>query len=121
MTESDDRPVYPLEPTTKLFTWKPAPSKLEQALEAANDDPTMQELVNMLCSLEGLFVHVDGADEGWRPTTIEIECLEETWQSHTATNDLLTLMRRAGWRLEGVTFGARKRLTFAPTRVSETC
>ncbi|PGF14244.1 hypothetical protein CP556_24885 [Natrinema sp. CBA1119] len=112
MTSRSDRSVHQTDPDTKLFFWKPAPSTLEQALEAANDDPTRQELVNMLCSLGGLHVHVDGTDEDWRPTTIDIGCVDPTWQCDTATNDLLTLMRRAGWRLESVSFGARKRLTF---------
>lgn len=111
-SHTDDRSVYPTEPETKLFSWKPAPSTLEQALEAANDDPTRRELTNMLCSLGGLHIHVDGTNDEWRPTTIEIECLDKTWQSDRATGDLLTLMRRAGWRLESVCFGARKRLSF---------
>jgi len=111
-SNTDDRSVYPPQSATKLYTWKPAPSELEQALEAANDDSTRRELVNMLCSLEGLFVHVDGTDEQWRPTTIELECLDKTWQCDAATRDLLTLMRRAGWRLESVSFGTRKRLSF---------
>lgn len=107
-----ERTVYPTDPDTKLFTWKAAPSNLEQALEAANDDPTRQELVNMLCSLGGLYTHVDGTDEDWRPTTIAVECIDKTWQSDRATGDLLSLMRRAGWRLESVSFGVRKRLSF---------
>ena len=111
-THTDTTDVYPTEPDTKLFSWKPAPTKLEQALEAANDDPTMQEFVNMLCLLDGLFVHVDGRDEDWRPTEVMVECVDKTWQCDRATNDLLTLARRAGWRLESVSFGTRKRLTF---------
>lgn len=66
----------------------------------------------MLCSLEGLFVHVDGRDEDWRPTEVIVECVDKTWQCDSATSDLLTLARRAGWRPQSILFGTRKRLTF---------
>lgn len=114
MTESSQHPqrVYPTEPDTKLYAWKPAPSKIEQALEASNDDPTRQELVNMLCSIGGISVLVDGDDEDWRQTEIIVECIDRTMQSDSATKDLLTICRRAGWKLDSVTFGSRKRLTF---------
>ena len=69
-TNTDTSDVYPTEPEMKLFSWKPAPTKLEQALDAANDDPTFREFVNMLSSLEELFVHVDGRDEDWWPTEV---------------------------------------------------
>lgn len=111
MTNSSHR-VYPTKPDTKLFPWKRTPSKIEQALEAANDDPTMQEFVNMLYSIDGVSVFVDGDDEDWRPTEVMVECIDKSMQSDRATRDLLTIARRAGWQLHSVTFGSRKRLTF---------
>lgn len=113
-TNTDDSSVYDTEPDTKLFTWKQTPSQIEQALEAANDDPTMKEYVNMLCSIDGLSVLVDGEDEDWRPTEVIVECLDKSMQSSRATRDILTISRRAGWQLHSVTFGTRKRLTFVP-------
>ena len=112
---STDTRVYRTEPETKLYPWKRTPSKIEQALEAANDDPTMQEFVNMLCSLDGISVLVDGDDEDWRPTEVMVEIHDKTMQCDRATRDLLTIARRAGWKVHSVSFGVRKRLTFVPT------
>jgi len=80
------------------------PSPIEQAKEAAFDDPTRRELTNMLYGLSySVSVLVDGEDESWRPTTITVEFDREDYGR--GTGDVLTIMRRAGWELQSVTFG----------------
>ncbi|SIS21774.1 hypothetical protein SAMN05421752_14016 [Natronorubrum thiooxidans] len=47
MTEFDDTSVvYPTDPDTSLSYWKSTPSRREQILEAAADDPDLQSLTN---------------------------------------------------------------------------
>jgi hypothetical protein len=89
------------------------PNAYEQAKEAALDGPTLRELTNMLydlsCSVGCL---VDGEDEDWRPTRITVEFDRDDYGR--GTDDVLTIMRRAGYRLESVTFG-RPQLHFEAT------
>ncbi|NUC74993.1 hypothetical protein HTZ84_22270 [Haloterrigena sp. SYSU A558-1] len=111
-SESADTPeVYPTDPETRLYPWQSAPSQIEQALEAARDGPTEREFINMLHSLDGISVLADGREEEWRPTQITVECHSEAMQSSSATRDLITIARRAGWQLASVGFNYRHQLT----------
>lgn|GEM_PF-2245916 len=108
-SESDDRPVYSVEPAHRQTPWRPIPSQLEQALEAARDDPTLTELTGMLLDLPMVWhVTVDGDDERWRPTTIMVNLEDDHGRG---TDDVIRLMRRAGWVPTSVCF-SRNRLTF---------
>ncbi|SDL09636.1 hypothetical protein [Natronorubrum texcoconense] len=107
---SDSRDVYPTEPETRLYPWQSAPSQIEQALEAARDDPSEREFIHMLHSIDGVWAIVDGHDERWRPTQITIECHDKAMKSSSATRDLITLARRAGWQLVSVGFNHRNQL-----------
>lgn len=98
-------------PVDQRLTARP-PTAYEQAKEAAFDDPTRQELTNMLYDLPSVVgCMVDGEDEDWRPTRIIIEYRRGDYGRDT--DDLLTIMRRAGWQLQAVTFG-RPQLHFEP-------
>ncbi|WP_337653253.1 hypothetical protein [Halomontanus rarus] len=98
----------PTDPEFRQAPWRPVPSRIEQALEAARDDPSECEFINMLCSLEVGFVDVSGRDEDWRPTSVSVSGV-----ASARTGDVVTIARRAGWELTGVTF-ERERLTFEP-------
>jgi len=78
------------------------PSKVEQAKEKARDDLTLTELCNMIhdlpCVLELI---VDGEADGYRETRIIIGFKSE---NGAGTDDIATIMRRAGWTFDGVTF-----------------
>jgi hypothetical protein len=86
------------------------PHKYEQAKERARDDLDRRELVNLVhdlpCVVETL---VDGDDEPWRQTQITIGFTEDYGGG---IDDTITVMQRAGWRVDGVTFGNYRRLAF---------
>jgi len=105
-THSD---VYRVDPAHRQTPWRPTPSILEQALEAANDDPALTELTGMLLDLPMVWgVTVDGDDERWRPTAIAVRLEDD---HGTGTGAVIRLMRRAGWEPTSVCF-SRNRLTF---------
>lgn len=88
------------------------PHKYEQAKELARDDLDRTELTNMVYDLSAVSeLMVDGEDEDWRPTTIIIGFAEDYGGG---IDDVITVMQRAGWRVDGVTFGAYRRLQFKP-------
>jgi len=110
-SESDDRSVYRVEPAHRQTPWRPTPSILEQALEAAHDEPTLTELTGMLLDLPmvwGVTADGDGDGERWRPATIMVNLEDD---HGTGTGDVIRLMRRAGWEPTSVCF-SRNRLTF---------
>ncbi|WP_225336643.1 hypothetical protein [Halomicrobium urmianum] len=86
------------------------PNAYEQAKERARDDLDRQELANMVydlpCVIELL---VDGEDEDWRPTTITVGFEDDAGRG---TEDVATIMRRAGWAFSGATFSPYNRLRF---------
>lgn len=85
------------------------PKQHEQALEAAKDGLTRTELTNMVFDLESVhFVHVGGEDEDWRPTEIDIHVNDDYG---TKSDDILKIMRAAGWKATYVTF-SRNRISF---------
>ena len=93
-----------------------APNIYQQAREAARDDPTMTELLNMLHDLPHVFgVGVDGDDEDWRPTIVRINFDDEMGRG---TSQVLDIMHIAGWRPAGVCFTARNRITFKRSGVT---
>ena len=105
MTQTHD--VHPTDPATRLYPWQAAPSQLEQALEAARDDPSLTDLTGMLLDCPQVaHVMVDGDDERWRPTTIAV-----CFAGDRGTADVLSLMARAGWRPRSACF-SRERITF---------
>lgn len=107
--EQSSQRVHRTEPVTKLYPWQSAPSTLDQALEAANDDPSITQLVGMLCDLECLYgVGVDGEDDEWRPTTISVNFDD---RHGSGTSDVIKIMRRAGWEPVSTCF-SRNRITF---------
>lgn len=89
---------------------KRPPTTAEQAKEAARDDLSRTELTNMLYDLSGVYeVLVDGEDEDWRPTTITVGFGDDGYRY---TGDVVTIMRRAGWKFEHAVFGPYNRLCF---------
>ncbi len=94
------------DPEFRQAPWRPVPSRIEQALEAARDDPSECEFITMLCSLECGYVDVNGQNESWRPTCVMISHVPSS-----RTGDVIRIARRAGWELEDVTF-ERDRLEF---------
>lgn len=105
MTDDDGGGVFETGIEFRATPWRPAPNTWEQALEAARDDPTLQEFANMLCSLDG-YVDVIGEDEGFRETVVMIEGVPSN-----RTSDLLTIGRRAGWQVDSITW-ERNRVSF---------
>lgn len=86
------------------------PHKYEQAKERARDDLGRTELTNMVYDLPCVCeVLVDGEDEDWRPTEITVRFTEDYGGG---IDDTIAVMQRAGWRVDGVTFGTYRRLTF---------
>lgn len=86
------------------------PNVYEQAKERAHDDLDRTELTNMVYGLPVVGeVLVDGEDEDWRPTTIMVGFNEDYG---SAIDDAITVMQRAGWSVDGVTFGAYRRIQF---------
>lgn len=87
----------------------PPSSVTEQALDAARDDLSLTDLANLLSGLPSLYyVQVEGDDEEWRPTEIAVNFDDDAGRG---TEDVLTIMRRAGWRPVEACF-ARNRVTF---------
>lgn len=89
---------------------KRPPNVYEQAKEAAHDDPSRTDLTNMVYDLPCVHeVLVDGEDEDWRPTTITVGFSDDAGRG---TGDVATIMQRAGWQLDGVTFAPYNRVRF---------
>lgn len=87
------------------------PHKYDQAKVRARDDLSLTELTNMVYDLPCVSeLLVDGEDEGWRPTKITLGFCEDYG---AGIDDAISVMQRAGWRVDGVTFGTYRRLTFA--------
>ena len=105
-TDTDDPTVYETDPDFRAAPWRPVPSDLEQAKEAARDDPTLEEFVGLLLAIPDVGVGVWYDDEPWCETMVMVSHIDSTYVS-----DALTIARRAGWELEGVTF-ERDRLEF---------
>jgi len=86
------------------------PHKYDQAKERARDDLDQTELTNLVYDLPSVCeVLVDGDDEDWRETEITVGFAEDYG---AGIDDTITVMQRAGWRVDGVTFGTYRRLTF---------
>jgi len=96
-----------------IMTDQPAgmpPHKYDQAKDRARDDLDRQELTNMVLDLPCVCeVLVDCEDEDLRPTEITVGFAEDYGGG---IDDTITVMQRAGWRVDGVTFGTFRRLTF---------
>lgn len=107
-TQTQTEAPIPTDPEFRAAPWRPVPSLWEQALEAARDDPDLQALTNLLYSLPGVYVYVDGEDERWRETTIFVSV---DGPARSNTDDVLRICRRAGWELRDVTW-ERERLEF---------
>jgi hypothetical protein len=86
------------------------PGQYDQAKERVRDEIGRTELTNLVYSLSCVAeVLVDGEDEDWRSTTITVGFSEEYG---AGVDDTITVMQRAGWRVDGVTFGNYRRLEF---------
>ena len=86
------------------------PNTYDQAKERARDDLDRQELTNIVYALPCVCeLLVDGDDVDWRPTVITVGFAEDY---SAGIDDTITVMQRAGWRVDGVTFGTYRRLTF---------
>jgi hypothetical protein len=82
------------------------PSVIEQAKEAARDDPSRRELTNLLYDLPGVHeVLVDGEREYWRQVTMTVGFSDSTGRM---TSDVATIMQRAGWQFAGATFSLER-------------
>lgn len=88
------------------------PNVVDQALEAAQDDPTRIELTGMLTDIPWVSsVGVEHEDEPLLPTLIVVRFKD---RHGTGTEVVMKLMRRAGWKTNSVCF-SRERLTFIET------
>lgn len=110
-SKSKPADVVAVEPAFRATPWRRTPSLWQQALEAAHDGPTLRELASMLYSLSGLYVDIWHEDDPYFETVVTVDCCDG---AENRVDDVLTLMRRAGWELEDVTW-ERQRLAF--TRV----
>lgn len=85
------------------------PDLVEQALEAAQDDPSRNELVSMLDDIPWVsYVQVDHHDLREAPTLISVHFTEH---HGTGTGPVVRIMRRAGWKTNSVCF-SMDRITF---------
>ena len=86
------------------------PSVYDQAKERARDDMTRTELTNMLFDFPNVTeCLVDGEDEHWRPTTITIGFADGGYRD---TQEVATVMRRAGYKFSYAVFSPFHRLSF---------
>lgn len=87
-----------------------APNVYEQAKERARDNLGRTDLTNMVYDLPTVSeILVDGEDEDFRPTTITVGFSNDAGRG---TDDIATIMRRAGWKFDGATFSPYNRLRF---------
>lgn len=90
------------------------PNLYEQAREAARDDPGLTELGDILHDMPAVTeVLVDGRDEDWRPVEITVGFGDDGYR---ATDDVLAIMRSAGWKAEHVTFAPYNRIRFSEVK-----
>lgn len=98
MTDSIERPPVEM-----------PPHKYEQAKERARDDLTRQELANLVHDLPCVCEVLADGEEDWEQTRLTVGFAEDYGGG---IDDTITVMQRAGWRVDGVTFGTYRRLSF---------
>lgn len=101
---------YPVAPPRLPVMNDERPSQIQQAKEAARDDPRPNELANLLCSLRTVSAHVAGDPVDHHAPMLVVDVAS---QGIDRTDDVLAICRRAGWRLEGLTW-ERRTLRFSP-------
>lgn len=85
------------------------PNAVDQALEAAKDDPNRIDLMGMLMDIPWVSsVGCEHEDEPLLPTLIVVRFKD---RHGSGTEIVMKLMRRAGWKTNSVCF-SRERLTF---------
>lgn len=111
MTETDTPETFRTDPEFSAAPWRPVPTLWDQALEAARDDPDERAFIALLASLPDCFVAAWDDDTTWASTVVTVALDGDT--ARYRTGDVLTIARRAGWRLADVTW-ERDRLEFEP-------
>lgn len=91
------------------MTDRTAPTTAEQAKEAARDDLSRSELMNMVYDQPTVVeVFCDGQDDDYRPTTVTVGFRDSGGRG---THTVGTIFQRAGWTFHDAT-PCYDRLTF---------
>ena len=93
----DGRTVVEVAPERRPWRGLP-PTPLQQAKEAARDNPSLSELADILLAVDGVTAHLYRADDPLEQSLLTVTLLD----SSVATRDVITVVERAGWTVDDV-------------------